>query len=96
MSGNVRWLGKSEEELAVAETELLARVVEVYLTVLLTEESVMQVESELSALERQLDEANALYAKSLLPITQVLETQSRTDSLPCGRIQCARASRHRA
>ena len=47
---------------------------------LLTEESVMQVESELSALERQLDEANALYAKSLLPITGV-ETQSRTDSL---------------
>ena len=74
-------VGKSEEELAVAETELLARVVEAYLTVLLTEESVMQVESELSALERQLDEANALYAKSLLPITQVLETQSRTDSL---------------
>ena len=74
-------VGKSEEELAVAETELLARVVEAYLTVLLTEESVMQVESELSALEQQLDEANALYAKSLLPITQVLETQSRTDSL---------------
>jgi outer membrane protein len=74
-------VGQSEEELAVAETELLARVVEAYLTVLLTEESVTQVELELSALEQQLEEANALYTKSLLPVTQVLETQSRTDSL---------------
>jgi TolC family type I secretion outer membrane protein len=74
-------VGQSEEELAVAETELLAEVVEAYLSVLLAEETALQFESELSALEQQLEEANALYSKSLLPVTQVLETQTRTDSL---------------
>ena len=72
---------QSEQELAVAETQLLFSVTEAYLTVLLTEESVRQLESELEALERQLEEANALYERSLLPVTQVLETQTRTDTL---------------
>ena len=48
---------------------------------LLTEESVLQLESELEALDRQLEEANALYERSLLPLTQVLETQTRADTL---------------
>ena len=74
-------MGQSEQELAVVESELLGRVVEGYLTVLLADETVLQVESELSALELQLEEANALYEKSLLPVTQVLETQTRTDTL---------------
>ena len=74
-------VGQSTQELAIAETELLAQVVEAYLTVLLTEEAVLQLESELAALEQQLEEANALYAKSLLAVTQVLETQTRTDTL---------------
>ena len=74
-------VGQSEQELAVAETELLSQVVEVYLNALITQESELQVEDELAALELQLDEANALYAKSLLPVTQVLETQTRTDTL---------------
>lgn len=72
---------QSESELAVAEAELLAGVVEAYLLVLLTDETAAQLESELSALDGQLEEANALYAKSLLPVTQVLETQTRTDRL---------------
>lgn len=72
---------QSRQELAIAETELLAEVVEAYLTLLITQESVSHFESELSALERQLEEANALYAKSLLPVTQVLETQTRVDTL---------------
>ena len=73
--------GQSEQELAIAEADLLATLVEAYLTVILTEETVAQVESELTALELQLEEANALYSKSLLPVTQVLETQTRTDTL---------------
>lgn len=72
---------QSEQELAVAETELLLSVTQTYLTVLLAEESVQQLESELTALERQLEEANALYERSLLPVTQVLETQTRVDAL---------------
>ena len=72
---------QSEQELAVTETELLLDVAQAYLTVLLGDESVLQLESELSALEKQLQEAQALYERSLLPVTQVLETQTRTDSL---------------
>lgn len=72
---------QSEQELAMAETELLSKVVRAYLTLLLAKESQSQVESELLALDRQLEEANALYSKSLLPVTQVLETQTRADSL---------------
>ena len=72
---------QSEEELAIAETQVLLSVTEAYLTVLLAEESVLQLDSELDALERQLEEANALYERSLLPVTQVLETQTRVDTL---------------
>ena len=72
---------QSEQQLAVAETELLLSVTQTYLTVLLAEESVQQLEAELTALERQLEEANALYERSLLPVTQVLETQTRVDAL---------------
>lgn len=72
---------QSEQELAVAETQLLLDVAEAYLTVLLSDETVVQLESELKALERQLEEANAFYERSLLPVTQVLETQTRADSL---------------
>ena len=74
-------VGQSERELAVAETELLAAVVQAYLAVLLAEESVAQLTTELSALQTQLEEANALYEKSLIPVTQVLETQTRVDTL---------------
>lgn len=72
---------QSEEELAVAESDLLSTVVLAYLNVLLAEENVIQFESELSALQQQLEEASALYQKSLLPVTQVLETQARADTV---------------
>ena len=72
---------ESEQQLAVAETQLLFHVTEAYLTVLLSDETVVQLESELKALERQLEEANALYQRSLVPVTEVLEIQTRADSL---------------
>lgn len=74
-------VGRSEQELAIAETELLSSLVQAYLTVLLAEESVEQFNSELAAVSQQLEEAQALYAKSLLPVTQLLETQTRADAL---------------
>lgn len=72
---------QSKEELAVAETRLIADVVTAFLSVLLAEETVKHLKTEVSALERQLEQAEALYAKALLPVTQVLETQSRVDAL---------------
>ena len=71
----------SEQELKVAESQLLGGLAEAYLNVLLSDSDLAQFETELEALEQQLEEANALYERSLLPITQVLETQTRADTL---------------
>ena len=72
---------QATEQLAVAESELLGSVVQAYLLALLTAETVQRFQAELTALEKQLEEANALYERSLLPVTQVLETQTRVDGL---------------
>ena len=74
-------VSQSEKELAVAETELLAAVVQAYLSVILAEESVSLFSSEVLALEQQFEEANALYVRSLIPVTELLDTQTRLDSL---------------
>ena len=88
---------QTEEELKVAETDLLSRVTRAYLTMLLADETVVHLESELSALEQQLREVDALYARSLVPVTQVLETQARADALRADEIdakgQAVRAGR---
>ena len=54
---------------------------EAYLTVLLADEDVDQYEAELTSVERQLEEATALYERNLLPVTQVLEIQTRADTV---------------
>ena len=78
---NAALVNQSEQELALAEAELLGALVQAFLSVLLADQEVNQFEVELSALRRQLAEAEALYDKSLIPVTQVLETQARVDSL---------------
>ena len=72
---------QSQNEFAVAEAELLSFLMETFLGVLLADADLEQYETELKALERQLKEATALYERSLLPVTEVLETQTRTDTL---------------
>ena len=72
---------ESKENLSMAEAEILSIVAQIYLSSLLAAENLEQLKTELAALERQLEEASALYEKDLLPVTQVLEIQSRTDSL---------------
>lgn len=72
---------QSEYELGIAEAELLARVVEAFLSAVLAKESLLQLESELTAADAQLAAANALFKRSLLPITHVLEAQTRVDIL---------------
>jgi len=74
-------VGLSEQELKVTESQLLGALAWAYLNVLLSDADLAQFETELEALEQQLKEANALYERSLLPITQVLETQTRADAL---------------
>ena len=60
-------VAKTENELEIAETELLFDVATAYLTSLLAGETAEQLEAEFTALTRQLDEAQALYDRSLLP-----------------------------
>lgn len=68
---------RSESDLALAEIELLMLVTDAYLSALIAGNTVKQFQAELEALVGQLEEAEALYARALVPLTQVLETQTR-------------------
>jgi outer membrane protein len=72
---------QSEDQLKSVEMTVFAAVTEAYFNVLLTNITAVQFEEELTALETQLQEASALYDKGFLPITQVLETQTRVDTV---------------
>ena len=78
---------RSESDLAQAEIELLAQVADAYLTVLVEDNTVSQFQGESEALEKQLEEAQALYSRALIPLTQVLETQTRSDTVKADLIQ---------
>ena len=78
---------RSESDLAQAEIELLAQVVDAYLSVLVEDNTVSQFQVESEALEKQLEEAQALYSRALIPLTQVLETQTRSDTVKADLIQ---------
>ena len=72
---------QSEIEIAVVRSELLSDVARSYLGVLLASEDLRQSESELTALLEQYEEAEALYERRLLAVTQLLETQTRTETV---------------
>ena len=74
-------VAQSREKLSLAESDLLGAVVEVYLNVLLADENLAQLQAEFEALEAEVELAEALYSRSLLPVTQLLETQTRKDTL---------------
>ena len=78
---------RSESELAQAEIELLVKVTDAYLTVLIADNTVGQFQVESEALEKQLEEAQALYSRALLPLTQVLETQTRSETVKADLIE---------
>lgn len=80
-------LDRSESELAQAEIELLMQVTDAYLTVLNEDNTVRQFQIESEALEKQFEEAQALYSLSLLPLTQVLETQTRSETVKADLIE---------
>ena len=72
---------QSQEEFEVAERQLISLLAETYLKVLLAESELVSYETELLGLQKQLAESEALYKKKLVPVTQVLEVQSRVDAL---------------
>jgi outer membrane protein len=80
-------LNRSEEEFSQAEIDLLQSVAEAYLRVLVADETVHQFKAESEALKKQWQEAEALYERSLIPVTQLLETQTRYESVLADFIQ---------
>ena len=72
---------RSEDELRVAEIELFSLLLENFLEILLVEATLNHLSTEYDALIQQQMQATALYEKKLLPVTQLLETQSRVESL---------------
>lgn len=78
---------RSESDLAQAEIELLAQVTDAYITVLVADNTVSQFQVESEALEKQLAEAQALYSRALIPLTQVLETQTRSETVKADLIE---------
>ncbi len=78
---------RSESDLALAEIELLADVTDAYLKVVIADETVNQFQMEQEALEKQLEEARALHARALMPLTQVLETQTRSETVKADLIE---------
>ena len=80
-------VNQSEEELSVAEADLLGQVTSAYLEVLLANQNLEAFGAELTALEAELMQAKALYNKGLIAVTEVLETQTRLEALRADVIQ---------
>lgn len=80
-------VNQSEEELSVAEADLLGQVTSAYLEVLLANQNLEAFGAELAALEAELMQAEALYNKGLIAVTEVLETQTRLEALRADVIQ---------
>ncbi|MAB26890.1 MAG: hypothetical protein CL580_04425 [Alteromonadaceae bacterium] len=71
----------SRDEFRLAEAQLLQEVFGAFLEILAADEEVSLLTSELAAVETQLLESKALYAKKLLSVVEVLETEDRRDTL---------------
>ena len=82
-----RLVDRSKFDLDQAEIELLAKVTQRYLAVLTADTTVSQFQAEVEALKNQLKEAEALHARALLPVTQLLETQTRLETVTADLIQ---------
>ena len=67
----------SRDEFRLAESQLLQEVFGAFLEILAADEEVSLLTSELAAVETQLLESKALYAKKLLSVVEVLETENR-------------------
>ena len=74
-------LQQSRSNLASSEAKLLRQLTGAYLSVLLSDADEEYLKSELSGLERQLKEADALFNAKLLPLTDLLETRARHDRI---------------
>ena len=71
----------SRDEFRLAEAQLLQEVLGAFLEILAADEEVSLLTSELAAVKTQLLESKALYAKKLLSVVEVLETENRRDTL---------------
>lgn len=72
---------KTEQELLVSKTDLLIQTAEAFLNVTAADATLIQSQDELAAVDKQLEEAEALFARKLIAITEVLDARSRVDTL---------------
>lgn len=79
----------SAEQLKIAENELLANLIEAFLSVLLAQSQKSAAASEVAAVMQREAEASALYEKQLLPVTQLLETRSRLHTVEADEISAS-------
>ena len=70
-------LQQSKEEQRVADVELLLRVTEAYFDVLLAEENLSTLGAEREALQAQKDQASAMSAVKVVPLTELLDAATR-------------------
>lgn len=70
----------------IAEQDLIQRLVEAYFNVLSAQDTLAFAESELKAIERQLDQAKQRFEVGLIAITGVHEAQARYDQARADRI----------
>ena len=71
----------SKDELRITEAELFSELLEAYLDILLSDAELVLLNDEILSVDAQLKEARALFKKNLIPVTEVLETESRLDIL---------------
>src|SRR5690625_2532848 len=79
-------VSQADLELEAARQELILRVAERYFAVLAAESSVRLAEAELTAIERQLEQAEQRLEVGLIPITDVEEARARRDLARSGLI----------
>ncbi|MDA8731750.1 TolC family protein [Luminiphilus sp.] len=73
--------GIAENDFAQAEIDLLRQLVVQYLDVLVSQSQEVALKEELQALSEQLDQANAFFERSMIPITELYETRAREQSV---------------
>jgi len=76
-----RLLDQRENELLDTMAQLAVDVSERYFNVLLADDDVALLEAEQSLVDQQLQETQARYDRELVPITELLEIQSRVDQV---------------
>ncbi|MDA8562615.1 TolC family protein [Luminiphilus sp.] len=85
-------LDRSKDDLDQTQLDLLIAVTEAYMNIQVADADAAQFQKEFDALVQQLEQATALYERSLISVTELLETQSRMDAVKADLIRAQGAA----